>query len=299
MLYSPKALILAALLGYLMNMAGLEKQRKLIANANVYLLLPLLMFSTFVKRGLLACDITVFAVTVTSILISTPILLYAYRRKNYRSKASLLITSLFVNAVNIPFPLLLALRGEYSYAAVYAVASTLLLSIYAPTLALPLRVGGSRKRLVRETLKLLTPVYGAIAGCIVHGSGVTLPASVMHALDFSGGIAVLSITLVAGMSMPRSLKGIKRIREVTPVLVWRHLVSPLLTLLLIITYEELGFSLTHEAFAQLIVESIMPPALITASFSLSYGFDEDLTAKAILVSTPVGTLLGAVLAALL
>jgi predicted permease len=291
-LQSPLVLLSIGIAGYALKYTKGVLIRDILAKLNVYVLLPILLFNSFAKRGFLKIDAWISFSALLFTIVSLPLLLFLTKRYEWKRRASILITSMFPNAINIPFPLLAAVRGDYSYAAVYALAINLIQIILVIILAGYV----SRKMSVRSQatalLKLLMPIYGALAGAIFYYTGITLSPSAWNTLNIIGDIAIDSIVFVAGLSLP-SIGGIRvGTGGLGTVLFWRHVFSPLLTYLYLVVVSLYFTSVSSNVFAEVLTEAIMPPALINASFSITYGFDRDFTGKAILVSTPIGILLG-------
>jgi predicted permease len=292
LLQSPIVLLAIGIVGYLIKYTRGVCLRDILAKINVYVLLPILLFNSFARRGFLKIDAWISFSALLFTLVSLPLLLFLTRRFEWKRRASILITSMFPNAINIPFPLLAAVRGDYSYAAVYALAINLIQIILVIILAGYVSRKTSVRSQVTALLKLLMPVYGALAGASFYYTGIILPSMTWSVLSLIGDIAIDSIVFVAGLSLP-SIKGIKIDTDgLGTVLFWRHVFSPLLTYLYLLIVSMYFSSVSNNVFAEVVTEAIMPPALINASFSITYGFDKDFTGKAILVSTPIGIILG-------
>ncbi len=297
-LQSPIVLLLIGLTGYALKNTRFSHKRDLVGKVNVYILLPLLLYNSFVKRGMRFSDIWIASAALVFTIISLPVLLLITRGIAWRTRASILITSMMPNAINIPFPLLQATLGDYSYAAIYAVAINLIQIIIVVALAGYVTTVSRKKELV-NMLKLMAPIYGAAVGAIAHNLGYIPTGSQAKALNIIGDIAIDSIVLVAGLSLP-DINDVRKgdLRELRKVILWRHVVSPIITLLYLLLVISRGVIFPEHALKEVMVEAVMPPALINASFSLTYGFDEKLTGKAIMFSTPIGIIMGLLLALL-
>ncbi len=299
-LQSPTIILLIAVAGYLLKNTQVARTQGSLAKINVYILLPILLFNTFAKRGFLPEDAWIGLSTVVFTATSLPLLIYLTRGYNRKRRASILIASMLPNAVNLPFPLLLAIRGDYSYAAVYAVTINLIQIIIVVILAGYVNKNTSHKRTqILSLLKLLTPIYGAVIGAAFYYSGFILSDQVWKTLEIIGDLAIDSIVFVAGMSMPNPRRGLGEIRGLGTVLFWRHVYSPLITVIYLLIVHKYMFTINMEAIVQVLTESVMPPAVINVSFAITYGFDHDFTAKTLLVSTPIGVFMGVLISLLL
>ena len=296
---SPPILLLAGLIGYLVRERVSTQSKQALGTFNILFFMPLVMGVTFAKRGFHIQDIWVTGSVLTYVLIITPLILRLTRGLGAKRRAGIIIASIFPNSVNLPLPILLALRGDYSYAAVYAILINLIQVAYIAALATMLNPG---KRGTRATIgffiKGMTPLYGAALGYYVFLNG-GIPPALQGLLDFMRSLGIFMFVLAAGLSMPSLGLSTSVLRELKPVIYTRFLISPLLVLFYFSVTSAQGYGVDWEPFVQVLVESVMPPAVINVSYSAAFGFDTNYVAVSVVVLTLPGAVLGALLAYLL
>lgn len=293
---SPPVLLVAGLLGYLLRNSFSNSIKKLLGNVNIVFFMPIVMGVTFAKRGFMIEDLWVAgAVVFYTITITTPLALIT-RNREPRRRASIIVSSIFPNSVNLPLPILLAIRGDYSYAAVFAIVINLIHIIYVSTLAsLLLARTRGRKNTITFFIKGMTPLYGAVAGYYM-GQYSLVPTALWGFLEQVRSLGIFMFVLVAGLSMPTL--NVSRIPwdDIKTIAATRFVASPLLVIFYAWTSGLLGISYSHEALVQVLVESVMPPAVINVSYSAAFGFDTEVTALGVVVTTLPGAFLGSLIA---
>ena len=292
---SPLVLLIAGILGYTLRGRAGPVMRNLLGNMNILLFMPLVMGVTFAKRGFQVSDAWIIIGVIFYVTVMLFITLWITRGYPPVKRVSLLMVSIFPNSVNLPFPLLLSLRGDYYYAAMFAVVINLVQVVFVAVSAyivLGRREGGFRA--LGFLLKGLTPFLGAAVGLIIHECCYH-PNTLWAFLDFLKSLGIFMFVFVAGLSMPSLSTGILKEPGIRLVTINRFLIAPIVVLIYSFLSIHVGLYYEYEALVQLIIESIMPPAVINVSYSAAFGFDTEVAAVSVVILTLPGALLGVIL----
>ncbi len=292
---SPLFLLIAGVLGYTLRGRVSPFMRNLFGNVNILFFMPLVMGVTFAKRGFQVSDAWIVIGVMFYVTVMLVITLWLTRGYSPVKRVSLVMVSIFPNSVNLPFPLLLSLRGDYSYAAMFAVVINLVQVVFVAVSAyivLGRKEGGFKA--LGFLLKGLTPFLGAAVGLIIHKCCYQ-PNSLWVFLDFLKSLGIFMFVFVAGLSMPSLSTGIFKEHGIKLVTINRFVISPMVVLIYSFLSIYLGLYYDYEALVQLIIESMMPPAVINVSYSAAFGFDTEVVAVSVVLLTLPGALMGVLL----
>ncbi len=285
----PLIFLISGIIGFLVRRYLKEEVKKKISYANVYFFLPIIMFNAFFKRGIEFIDSWISFSFILFYIVWFPIVFFLTRRFPPQKRGAMIITSLFPNAVNLPFPILLYFIGEYSFAAVYAITMTFFHVVTVIGLS---QYFFGKKANITVLLRNLSPLYGAFVGIFFFEYHITLSSSMISIVEKLSDLGIILIVFAAGLGIPSLLNRLPDYKkDVFFIGFIRHAVSPLMMYLYLFTLSYNGVFLPEKAIVQLMIESVMPPALLNVSFSLSYGFDYRLTAISIIYLTPLGIIL--------
>jgi len=284
-LASPLMVLLLAVVGFLLRKTRLRTHLDTLGKINIYFFLTVVLSNSFYRKGIEISDAQISVSYIFFATVSLAILIPLLRELDPPTRASIISSSLFPNAVNLAFPVLQATRGNYSYASVYAVTAIVFQSIVVPFL------GGTGNAL-SYSLRGLTPVLGIPLGLLLRELGINGHLSFTFGL--LSDIGILMFSFVAGLSIPVGNKWVidKRIALIGT---WRILVSPAMHLAPFLLLLMLGYPLNHEALVQTLVEAVMPPALVNISYAIALRFNVELSISSVVVLTPLGAVAGAIL----
>jgi len=253
----------------------------------INILVPLLVFYvlvTSVPTSLV--EIPVYLLIAVSIHILGPLLIYFRLRTSdmmVQTKGSLYICSTFNNALFIPLPLVLMFLGPSGVP--YVVLFSLTQMILFVTLGSFMGATFSKKdpgwtKIARDAL-LFPPFLAALLALIFLASGLGLPEPIATVLSYNPALttylALLSVGLGVGIRF-----SLADIRAAMNVIAVRQFIVPLVMLPIILLS-----GLSQIPIQVLILESLMPPAILAVVYAS--GFDLDVEAASTTVT--VGTLL--------
>ncbi len=240
-----------------------------------YVLVPVVFFDVFMVRGLGIADVGVLATTTLYVLVSVAVLLYLLRGRDSSIRYGVVITSTFQNAVFLGFPVIMLIYGDLTPAAMYS----LTLFIYHLLVAGLLASGRSS---ITRSLLNLPILYGFLLGSIAH---YTLPSSTISSLHFvlepSHPLLSYTAVFVLGATIPFNIGLIHGYRwEVLLIGAWRFIASPIIHYAILLLLE-----LPPLYEAEIMVLSVMPPAVMNTVLARIYGWKPELVAGATLVHT--------------
>ncbi|BES80507.1 AEC family transporter [Pyrodictium abyssi] len=195
--------------------------------------------------------------------------------------AAVVLASVVQNSIFIPVPLALLMGRDVDHVMAYSLSYNLAVAVAVPFVAGS--CGGSVG--VGRIIARYPPFYGLLAGIAAAPllAGHAVPPVVELARRIAAESTLLSFYLVgAGVAAawpPRLGSG------EAAVLAWRHLLSPLIHVLLAVPLGLEGWGLES-----VLLESVMPPATMNIVFARYYGLDERLVASSMAISTPIGLL---------
>lgn len=232
-------------------------------------LIPISLLAIFLKRGLLYLDLLI-AIYFTSLMALTYISLKVLKP---RSDPSLFFVSTFPNSVFLGFPVVLILLGDINIAAVFGVL-TVALNIIIPDLI-------AYRRISLRSIAASTPLLGFILGVMGHYLLGLSALSVYRYIEWTPGLLSYIATFTMGLRIPtmfRQTRGVVNYIVLTGL--YRFTLAPLLALFVahvtgIVDVDRL----------ELIVVSMMPPAVMNAIIAEKYRWNSELVALTIAILT--------------
>lgn len=262
---------------------------------NVWIALPGLFFVIYVTRGIVSEDIGIVTFSAVFTLVIVWLLLAASRGMAGPVRGAVVLNSAFVNAINLPFPILQVMMGTYTYAATFA-ATTSAIQIVAARL-LQQHLGTASGGGARASFTRAAPLIALGTGVLLHY--VIWPAApsdnLVEGADLIENALIAAIFLHFGVALGRSLAGSGHPFGLgsPPFLATamsRCVIGPVLALLLA---SPLGVG--SEVYLQMVFVATMPPAIINTLISRVYGFDADSSARWTTILTPINTIEAVVL----
>ena len=275
------------LLGFLFaKISGNGKPvNKYLTSLLVNALIPLLFFNTLLTAStdsLGEIPTIIFLTLMTQIL--GPALLYLRLRGSIIEdsiKGAFYICVTFNNALFIPLPLVLMFVGPSGIPIVIIFSLTQMMLI-ATLGSFMGAVYGSKTKNYKDTLKstlLFPPFLAAVISGTLFALGIRLPEDIANVLSYSGTLttylALISVGL--GIGIRFSLADVKSALLVIGIRQW---LVPLIMLPLIILS-----GLSPLPASIILLESLMPPAVLTVVYSTSFDLDAERAATIVTVGT--------------
>ena len=281
--------ILAGSLGFLLSrLSATGRLGAPVSFLNVWVALPGIFFVLYLSRGILSEDAGIATFSVGFTLVMLGLLVVVSRGMPSAVRGSVILSGAFVNAVNLPFPILQVTMGTYSYAATFAATISAIQIVAARVLQQRLGTGsgaGSQGPLARAA-----PLVALGAGVLFHYLvWPSAPSSdLLGYADLIENALIAVIFLHFGFALGKSLTepgtlGLASRPFLTTALS-RCVGGPLLALLL-----ALPFGTGSPVYLQMVFVATMPPAIINTLISRVYGFDANSTARWTTVLTPLNT----------
>ena len=239
-----------------------------------YGLLPLLFFNIFYTRGLDIADVNISIIVTVYVFVSIGLLWYTSRKLDPGLRKSLVMSSIFSNAIFLGFPILYFLYNDITYASLYSLV----------LLSYNIAIGGllGAEKNIAKNIAKIPLIYGFTAGVLAHYYApwigepiVTCIAEPVSKLTTYGSI------IIVGFSIPLTTHVIRKYWKLILLQgLFRYTISPLIHYVLL-----LALPIPVQGYYQLMVESIMPPGLINTVLARIHGWNHEYAASATLVLT--------------
>jgi predicted permease len=194
----------------------------------------------------------------------------------------MLFAAAFGNVTFLGLPVITEMFGaEQGYVAILydQFASTPLLLTIGVLIAS--RYGSGKNVSLVSSIKrvlLLPPLWGALAGILVHLAGATVPRLVMDTAALMGKAVIPIMIFTVGLAL--DFQDVKRLALIVPALSLKLLFAPVLAWLI---GSRLG--LTGDTLKALTIEGAMPVMVISLVIADEFELDVPLTAMCIAAST--------------
>lgn len=249
------------------------------------LLFPILVFYSFLTSTPASLvDIPIFLMIAVTIHLLGPMLIYLRFRTSDtpdRTKGALLICSTFNNALFIPLPLALMFLAPSAVSFVIMFSLTQMILLVSVGSLIGASYSGKEagpKRIVRDAVTF-PPFLAAIASLILLALNIKLPNDLTTILSYASPattyLALVSVGLGVGVrfSLDDALKALN-------VVLARQFVIPLLILPIILLS-----TLSQVPMQVLFLESLMPPAILTAAYAAGFGLDVEIASTTVTIGT--------------
>lgn len=275
------------LIGYLVaRLSGRGKEANHYLNLLlVNILIPILFIYTLLTAAPDAItELPIIVAIIVLIHVLGPILMYLHlKRRDYdnSTKGVFYICVTFNNALFIPLPLVLMFVGPIGLPIVIIFSLTQMTLLATLGSFMGAAFGGDNGGYGKITKDALTfpPFIAAIIAVILFLVNIQIPGDVAYVLSFSGPITTY-LALIAvglGIGVRFSLVEIRAALEVVSI---RQILIPILVIPVII------FSgLSQLPASILILESLMPPAVLTVVYAKSFKLDSEKAATIVTVGT--------------
>ncbi|MFX1561428.1 MAG: AEC family transporter [Promethearchaeota archaeon] len=275
------------IVGYLFaRLSGMGKLvNKHLNSLLLNVLVPILVFYSFLTSTPSSfVEIPIFLIIVIAIHLLGPALLYLrFRKAEYsdQTKGSLFICSTFNNALFVPLPLALMLLGPTAVPFVIMFSLTQMTLLVTIGSAMGATFGGKEVGWDKVAKDAVTfpPLLAAIISIVLLGFNFSLSADLVMILSFNSPLttylALVSVGLGVGVRF-----SLADMQTALNVVVIRQLIIPLLVLPLILIS-----TLSQIPGQVLILESLMPPAILTVIYASGFDLDVEIASTTVTVGT--------------
>jgi predicted permease len=213
-----------------------------------------------------------------------PVLMYFHlRRRDYdnSTKGVFYICVTFNNALFIPLPLVLMFVGSVGLPIVIIFSLTQMTLLATLGSFMGAAFGGNNDGYSKMTKDALTfpPFLAAIIAVVLFAAHVQIPGDIAYILSFSGPITTYLALIAVGLGIGVRFSLVE-IRAALEVVAIRQIMIPLLVIPIIV-FSGLG-QLTASI---LILESLMPPAVLTVVYAKSFNLDSEKAATIVTIGT--------------
>ncbi|RLG84348.1 MAG: transporter [Thermoprotei archaeon] len=240
-----------------------------------YVFFPVIFYNTFAARGVSIADLSITCIALSYVVFSVILLKLSFSRtNNVRLANAFIITAVFQNNVFLGFPILLTLYGSVEYASMYSLVMLILHILTANLLA------AKREQLLKSIISI--PVlYGFILGNITHYLFIEIYDFTSVINNYVSIILTYGAAFVLGYSLPLQIRELNKwLKPLFFLGLYRFVISPLLHMVLLNV-----FVIPVNGFYQLIVEALMPPALMNTVISRIYNWDYEFVSISTLITT--------------
>ena len=270
--------------GYLVAKMGVIEAgaKKAFSNLLVYLIIPAMILNSYMtgfNLDILNNLLKEFVYSTILLVVGIVVTLVAFSRNKEANVPIIKFTCSFSNAAYMGFPLIQALYG--SEGLLYASAFVTMYNILLWTVGYAIV---SRKASLKEIAHsiITTPVImSVVVGLVIFLCRIPIPHIVKQPISYIGSMNTSLSMIVTGILIASSNMGkIIRNKNIPKILLVRMLIIPALCLGI---FKLMGLSGTVANIA-IMLESC-PCAAITSVFAVQFGYDEDLAAGAVVIST--------------
>ena len=277
---------------FLSRLGNSDRFTSAVGLLNIWVALPGLFFVIYAVRGILAADIGIVAFSFVFTFAMVSILLSVSKGMQADVRGAVVLNGAFVNAVNLPFPILQLMMGTYAYAATFAATTTALQVVVARLLQQ--RFGTAPEKGTRASMARAVPLLAIGVGVLVHyWVWPSAPSSgLLGWADLAENALIATIFVHFGVALARSIavkgKGLGLpSRPFLATALARTVIGPIIALLL-----ALPLGMGSAVYLQMVFVATMPPAIVNTLISRVYGFDADSSAKWTTILTPINTVEG-------
>lgn len=275
------------LIGYLLaRLSGKGKEANHYLNlVLINILIPILFIYTLLTASPDAMtELPLIIAIAVLVHLLGPALMYIHlKRRDYdnSTKGVFYICVTFNNALFIPLPLVLLFIGSAGLPIVIIFSLTQMILLATLGSFMGAVFGGENGGYRKVTKDALTfpPFVAAILAVILFLANFQLPDNIAYYLSFTGPVTTY-LALIAvglGVGVRFSLVEIRAALEVVGI---RQFLIPIITIPIII------FSgLSHLPASILILEALMPPAVLTVIYAKSFNLDSEKASTIVTVGT--------------
>jgi malate permease and related proteins len=270
-------------LGVLLARAKLGLKASHLEFLIIYFTAPILLFTEMAKADLSNLSLSSIVGISFACMALYFVVSYAMSRKlDDKAKGTVVLNATFINSIFLPFPIIFAFYGDLSIALLFALPTMIVHNTIGVFLA---SYWGHGKISRNVLIKAVTypPLLGFLVGILAQpllATHLTTPAfEWLHNL----GLTTIYLSLIyVGLAIPISKDSLFVFRNrVTRIITLnRLLISPILMLILIAIFKTTGV-----VNGNLLIMSLMPPAVTNLLMVSRFGLDVKSTCQSIFLPT--------------
>ena len=251
----------------------------------INILIPLLFINTILTSSLDALtEIPIIIAFTVAIHLLSPLLMYIHlRRRDYEdsTKGVFYICATFNNALFIPIPLVLMFIGTsgLSIVIIFSLTQLALLATMGSFMGAAFGGGDSGYTKIAKDVLTFPPFIAAIVAVVLFAANVQLTGDIAHTLSFVGSITTYLALIAVGLGIGIRFSLVE-IREILPVIGIRQVLVPLIIIPLVLLS-----GLSQLPASIIILEVLMPPAVLTVVYAKSFNLDSEKAATIVTVGT--------------
>jgi len=253
----------------------------------INVLVPILIiYSLLTSTPTAVVEIPLFLAIALVIHLLGPVLVYIRFRRvelNAPTKGSLFICSTFNNALFVPLPLVLMFIGPLGvpFVVMFSLTQMILFVTLGSMMGATFSVKDAGWKKITKDAVTFPPFLAALLAIIFIGLNIGIPSDLATILSYNSPITtyLALVSVGIGVGVRFSLADVQTALNVIAI---RQLIVPLLVIPIILLS-----TLSPIPLQVLILESLMPPAILTVVYAS--GFDLDVEIASTIVT--VGTLL--------
>ena len=188
----------------------------------------------------------------------------------------------FNNALFIPLPLVMMFFGQdgVPYVILFSVVQLFLFASLGSVIGSMFSEKGiSGSEIAKRTL-VFPPLFAAILATVLRLSGLTLPTTFASALSYTGPSTTYLSLITVGLGVGTGTSLIRDVRSTLEVVAVRQIIVPLLTLPIVVFS-----SLSALASQVLLIEAMMPPAVLSVVYAGWFKFNIEKAATIVTLGT--------------
>ncbi|NLE73419.1 MAG: AEC family transporter [Actinobacteria bacterium] len=242
----------------------------------MYITLPALAFTSMLDKPIILGEAAKLWAAAVFVALGSYALAWVFFRITRQQHSGLYLAIIFMNSVNIPFPIIyLAFGAEgLAVATLFYIPNALLIYTWGVHIAYRAE---NWKDSVKEVLRVPL-IYGAVGGLIFNLAHVQPPALIMGTLEFIGQAAIPLVLIVAGVD----IAGIRP--TAWPTAITAGAIRMGGGFLLGVAAAVL-FRFTGVARAVVIFDAAMPTAVFASILCAKYRNESELVSSVVLITT--------------
>ncbi|MFW9832425.1 MAG: AEC family transporter [Candidatus Thorarchaeota archaeon] len=273
--------------GYLIaRLSGKGKSiNKNLTTLLINVLVPILIFYTFVTATPTSLSEIPIFLTITLIIhLLGPVLINLRFRTieiSDQTKGALYICSTFNNALFVPLPIALMFLGSgaISFVVMFSLTQMVLLATLGSFMGATFGSKGTEWKKIAKDAVTFPPFLAAILSVFLVGLNLELPTDLALVLSYNSPITtyLALVSVGIGIGVRFSLAELRTAMNVVAV---RQFIIPLLVLPIILLS-----TLSQIPLQVLILESLMPPAILTVVYASGFDLDVEITSTSVTIGT--------------
>ena len=251
----------------------------------IKILVPILIFYALLTSTPAShVEVPIFLMITLAIHLIGPLLVYLRFRGvqlTNDTKGSLIICSTFNNALFVPLPLALMFIGPSAVPFVVMFSLTQMLLLATLGSVMGATFGGKEtgwKKISRDAATF-PPFLAAILSFLLIGLNIKLPVDLALLLSYNSPLTTYLALVSVGLGIGVRFSLID-LRTALNVVVIRQLIIPLLVLPVIFIS-----TLSPIAAQVLLLESLMPPAILTVVYASGFSLDVEIASTTVTIGT--------------